>query len=283
MFKSEFFVVLNKLLSYAISSFSSFVAHKRVCLWPSKVSIDVHAAFNVQNNDMPRIAKTLCRPTCCGKCRPSTLCISEYHKSLLFSFFLLVHRPDLYLLVRGVEAADWVISLDSAKVDVNAALIVTRLVGLGEPDGPARLNIVVRWWASLSRDAVEEEVSIAVDGEGRARSAAGGCLRGSGVAGDTLTHSAGVHPELLRSGFTVEPSFAILQVEGCKVGGRGATGVLLAADEETSVLGGDALVLEDGAGVDGNQTELVVWSWCERSLRWCVWAHVLVELSGNRP
>lgn len=30
MFKSEFFVVLNKLLSYAISSFSSFVAHERV-------------------------------------------------------------------------------------------------------------------------------------------------------------------------------------------------------------------------------------------------------------
>lgn len=200
-----------------------------------------------------------------------------------FLFFLLIHRPDLYLLVRGVEAADWVISLDSAKVDVNAALIVTRLVGLGEPDGPARLNIVIRWWASLSRDAVEEEVSIAVDGEGRARSAARGCLRGSGVAGDTLTHSAGVHPELLRSGFTVEPSFAILQVEGCKVGGRGATGVLLAADEETSVLGGDALVLEDGARVDGDQAELVVWSWCERSLRWCVWAHVLVELSGNRP
>lgn len=53
MFKSEFFVVLNKLLSYAISS---FVAHERVCLWPSKVSIDVRAAFNVQNNDMPRIA-----------------------------------------------------------------------------------------------------------------------------------------------------------------------------------------------------------------------------------
>lgn len=59
MFKSDsevFFVVLNKLLSYAISSFSSFVAHERVCLWPSKVSIDVHAAFNIQNHDMPRIA-----------------------------------------------------------------------------------------------------------------------------------------------------------------------------------------------------------------------------------
>lgn len=57
MFKSEFFVVLNKLLSYAISSCSSFVAHERVCLWPSKASIDVHPAFIVQNNDMPRIAK----------------------------------------------------------------------------------------------------------------------------------------------------------------------------------------------------------------------------------
>lgn len=63
------------------------------------------------------------------------------------SCFLFSHcftGRDLYLLVRGVEAADWVISLDSAKVDVNAALIVTRLVGLGEPDGPARLNVVVR-------------------------------------------------------------------------------------------------------------------------------------------
>lgn len=88
MFKSEFFVVLNKLLSYAISSFSSFVAHERVCLWPSKVSIDVHAAFNVQNNDMPRIAAKhyAVPPAVVNVARPR-YASQNITKGVLFSFF----------------------------------------------------------------------------------------------------------------------------------------------------------------------------------------------------